>query len=322
MTDKLFKHAIIFDPCSRGMDKQCFAVARSLAEKFSVYISLADVPPEAREHDKVLLISCGSGLSSNSSLELKALDRKKFFALQLMDPNEGAMQFDLIVSPSFETKVYAGLKNVLHVMTVPSNDEEEIEDFKLIRWRNWFRSSDKALTAVLVGGTSQFQQITNEDYTQLCKTLCKRAIKDDHNLFFITSPRTSPEFAKISVDVCKKYGVKRSVNEWRKHQGQDSVVMAALRNVNDIVVTGDSGSMISEAVYFARNITIATNGGFGNPRYARLHNELLNRRLVTILSEESQIIPPHERGSVPNPLMEIREEVERLLAQKGRGQTP
>ena len=156
-----------------------------------------------------MVVSCGGGGAADYNHEIKRLYPQKVFALQLMDPDEGHSGYDLIVSPIFENKdVYSMLKNVLNVICMPSDYKKEVDGGDATKWKNWFNATDRKLTVLMVGGSSQFSRVTKDDIAKVAEMASIRAKKMGNGLFVITGPRTDAGFVDIIRTTYVKHNIK------------------------------------------------------------------------------------------------------------------
>ncbi len=317
----IFDKAYVFVTGARGRDKQSFAVAREFASNVIAVENYSERIETEISSGGGLIVSCGAGEQTGAAILAKKAAKDKAFAIQLMDPEEGHANFDLIVSPIFEDRSgYRICRNVLEVLCMPSRNEYDVSGEHHIQWKNWAAKRDGDLSLVLVGGSSQFVRIKENDFRETCEIICQR-MKDsgsDRKLIFVTSPRTDSGFISIIKEVTNRDRIQTLISDWNKHQGRDDIVHGLLRHVTDVIVTGDSMSMVSEAVYYGNSVTIANNGGFGLDRYAKLHAEFVSRNLAQPLTATWKINTMH--GDIPNPLAEIKANIERIMHPAKDGQ--
>ena len=200
------------------------------------------------DHDDFdVIISCGRK-SVIPSIHLKKTSNKKVFNIHIQDPKVDLTHFDFIVAPehdAIEGSNVITTKGAIHYLT-----ENEISENK--DYLNSFIKKDKRkIWTLIMGGPTKYYDYSTKNMKHIFTALYKLLKKHDFQLVVIPSMRTpinTIHYAKeffgenhtIIMDVDKK------------------AYLSALAISENIIVTCDSSSMISEAALTGKPIYIAS----------------------------------------------------------------
>ncbi len=252
-------------------------------------------------------------------------------------PKRHAEEFDLIIStpqyliPDRDNVVRLGLP-LMRADPVAIRDEAA-------RWKDRLCALPRPLTAVLVGGpTKPFQlnaQIARDFVARVAETLGQEG-----TLFFSTSRRTPPEVVDALESLLPENA---ELFRWQAER-PDNPYLALLGLADRCVVTGDSTSMMVEALRAGQTLVIyplptgdgglhrLITGALGPPKaggpaalitegiyrlglvgYGRdltaLHEDMIRRGLATPIGEQ----PPQAPAEIPDDLGIVVERVRALF---------
>jgi len=144
------------------------------------------------------------------------------------------------------------------------------------RWRTRFEAYPRPWIGLLVGGKSAPLVLDKATAHDIATKVSRRARQLGGSVLAITSRRTSDEAANALFASLEVPGLK---HKWRPADS-DSPYLAVLALADELVVTGDSASMLAEAVRAHRPLSIAalpSRPGRRRRRVAMLRRLLLRR---------------------------------------------
>ena len=226
-----------------------------------------------------VIISCGRK-SVIPSIYLKNTANKKVFNIHIQDPKVNLNHFDFIVAPehdAIEGENVISTKGAIHYLT--QNEISENKDYL----NSFIKKDERKIWALIMGGPTKYYDYSTKNIKHIFTALYKLLKKHDFQLVVIPSMRTpinTIHYAKeffgenhtIIMDVDKK------------------AYLSALAISENIVVTCDSSSMISEAALTGKPIYIASILPKKNDkRFQRFRNLFRELNIIRNLGEEVEI---------------------------------
>ncbi|MDB3969235.1 mitochondrial fission ELM1 family protein [Candidatus Pelagibacter ubique] len=226
-----------------------------------------------------VIISCGRK-SVIPSIHLKNTANKKVFNIHIQDPKVSLNHFDFIVAPehdAIEGENVISTKGAIHYLT--ENEISENKDYL----NSFIKKDERKIWALIMGGPTKYYDYSTKNMKHIFTALYKLLKKHDFQLVVIPSMRTpinTIHYAKeffsenhtIIMDVDKK------------------AYLSALAISENIVVTCDSSSMISEAALTGKPIYIASILPKKNDkRFQRFRNLFRELNIIRNLGEEVEI---------------------------------
>jgi len=226
-----------------------------------------------------VIISCGRK-SVIPSIHLKNTANKKVFNIHIQDPKVSLNHFDFIVAPehdAIEGENVISTKGAIHYLT--ENEISENKDYL----NSFIKKDERKIWALIMGGPTKYYDYSTKNMKHIFTALYKLLKKHDFQLVAIPSMRTpinTIHYAKeffgenhtIIMDVDKK------------------AYLSALAISENIVVTCDSSSMISEAALTGKPIYIASILPKKNDkRFQRFRNLFRELNIIRNLGEEVEI---------------------------------
>ena len=163
--------------------------------------------------------------------------------VQLGNPRIHPRNFDLVITtPQYEVEQHANVVGLPLAMANPhppsvATDEE----------RAYFDALRRPHRLLILGGPNKHWFVSVEDATKAACALIRRCTKDGGTLIAIGSPRTEPEV----IDAVKALIVK---TPHRFASGPMPRYRALLDDADEIYLTADSVSMLSEAVFTGKPV--------------------------------------------------------------------
>ena len=226
-----------------------------------------------------VIISCGRK-SVVPSIHLKNTAKKKVFNIHIQDPKVDLNHFDFIVAPEhdgIEGQNVISTKGAIHYLT--ENEISENKDYL----NSFIKKDERKIWALIMGGPTKYYDYSTKNMKHIFTALYKLLKKHDFQLVVIPSMRTpinTIHYAKeffgenhtIIMDVDKK------------------AYLSALAISENIVVTCDSSSMISEAALTGKPIYIASILPKKNDkRFQRFRNLFRELNIIRNLGEEVEL---------------------------------
>jgi len=205
------------------------------------------VDKKINHDDFDVIISCGRK-SVIPSIQLKKNSNRKVIKIQIQNPKVNVNNFDFIVAPKhdeIEDKNVITTKGAIHYLT--ENEISENKDYL----NSFIKKDERKIWTLIMGGPTKYYDYSTKNMKHIFTALYKLLKKHDFQLVVIPSMRTpinTIHYAKeffgenhtIIMDVDKK------------------AYLSALAISENIVVTCDSSSMISEAALTGKPIYIAS----------------------------------------------------------------
>ena len=223
-----------------------------------------------------VIISCGRK-SVIPSIYLKKTANKKVFNIHIQNPKVNLNHFDLIVAPehdSLDGQNVINTKGAIHYLT-----ESEISENKNYL-KSFIKNDGRKIWTLIMGGPNKYYDYSTKNMKHIFTSLYKLLKKHDFQLVVIPSMRTpinTIHYAKeffgnnhtVIMDVDKK------------------AYLSGLAMAENIVVTCDSSSMISEAALTGKPIYIASILPKKNDkRFQRFRNLFRELNIIRNLGEE------------------------------------
>ena len=198
------------------------------------------------QDDFDFIISCGRK-SVIPSIHLKNIANKKVFNIHIQDPKVDLNHFNFIVAPehdSLQGQNVINTKGAIHYLT--ENEISENKDYL----NSLIKNDERKIWSLIMGGPTKYYDYSTKNIKHIFTSLYKLLKKHDFQLVVIPSMRTpinTIHYAKeffgdnhtIIMDVDKK------------------AYLSALAIAENIIITCDSSSMISEAALTGKPIYIA-----------------------------------------------------------------
>ena len=230
-------------------------------------------------YDFDIIISCGRK-SVIPSIHLKKISNKKVFNIHIQDPKVDLTNFDFIVAPEHDAIKGSNVittKGAIHYLT--ENEINENKDYL----NSFIKKGERKIWTLIMGGPTKYYDYTTKNMKNIFTTIYKLLKKHDFQLVVIPSMRTpinTIHYAKeffgenhtVVMDVDKK------------------AYLSALAISENIIVTCDSSSMISEAALTGKPIYIANIlPKKDDKRFQRFRNLFRELNITRNLGEEMTI---------------------------------
>jgi mitochondrial fission protein ELM1 len=223
-----------------------------------------------------VIISCGRK-SVIPSIHLKNNSNKKVFNIHIQNPKVDLKHFDFIVAPehdSIKGQNVISTKGAIHYLT-----ENEINENK--DYLNSFIKKDKRIIWTLImGGPTKYYDYSTKNIKEIFTTLSKLSKEHNFQLVIIPSMRTPTNIIQYANDY---FGDDHTVIM----DVDKKAYLSALAIAQNIIVTCDSSSMISEAALTGKPIYVASILPKKNDkRFQKFRNLFRELNIIKNLGEE------------------------------------
>ena len=226
-----------------------------------------------------LIISCGRK-SVIPSIHLKSISNKKIFNIHIQDPKVDFKHFDFIVAPehdSIEGDNVISTKGAIHYLT----EEEILQNKEYLN--SFIKKDNRKVWALVLGGPTKYYDYSTKNMKHIFSIFYKLLKKYDFQLVVIPSMRTPPSTIHYAKEF---FGENHTIimNVDKK------AYLSALAISENIVVTCDSSSMISEAALTGKPIYVANIlPKKNNKRFQKFQNMFRELNITRNLGEEVEI---------------------------------
>jgi hypothetical protein len=248
-----------------------------------------------------VLISCGR----RSALVAMAIRRRNSTPMVMvhLQPPTFPKAFDLVVAMAHD-----GLKgaNVIQIDTALHGIRPEALAAAAARGDPRFKGLPRPWTGVLLGGATRKRPFSHEDALRLADQLDVLRARIGGSLLVTPSRRTP---ASLVSALGARYLADQTVRIW--DGDPPNPYLTILAQSDNLVVTSDSVSMISEALATTAPVLVFQLAG--SPRHLRFADNLIRRGLVTPLDRPATLSARPAINATPM----VAESVRRMLSGAG-----
>lgn len=231
-----------------------------------------------------IIISAGRR-SASVALNLKKQSQNKSKIIQIMNPNLDFTKFDLVILPEHDN-VGKKLPNV--IITIGSLNRSSTE--KIISEKEKFTKDfgkiQKNKIALLLGGSSNKTEFTEESAIKLAKKASEIAVNMNAVLLVLNSRRTSD---KITESVKANLKCDFQFFDWKEVK-DNNPYLAILGYADFFIITGDSVSMVSECCSQGKPVYIFDENNISSPKHRRFHQNLFQNGYARDFSSVSDVL--------------------------------
>lgn len=231
-------------------------------------------------------------------------DGQRVFLAQMMDPQRGRAEFDLIAAPAHDR--LAPQPNVLATLGAPTRVTPERLAGAADAWRARLVHLPSPRIALLVGGSAGRRSFTPQQAAELGRRASALAQAHGGSLMVTTSRRTDDAAAAALLAA-----ITVPVYAHRWSQAGENPYYAFLGLCDAAIVTGESVSMASEAAAAGKPLFIYAPPALIKPAFARFHAALHAQGLAQLLSDNPDFTASAKPG--PRTAMIIAEAIRARL---------
>jgi len=223
-----------------------------------------------------VIISCGRK-SVIPSIHLKNNSNKKVFNIHIQDPKVNLKHFDFIVAPehdSIKGQNVISTKGAIHYLT--ENEINENKDYL----NSFIKKDERIIWTLIMGGPTKYYDYSTKNIKEIFTTLSELSKKHNFQLVIIPSMRTPTNIIQYANDY---FGDDHTVIM----DVDKKAYLSALAIAQNIIVTCDSSSMISEAALTGKPIYVASILPKKNDkRFQKFRNLFRELNIIKNLGEE------------------------------------
>ena len=223
-----------------------------------------------------VIISCGRK-SVIPSIHLKNNSNKKVFNIHIQDPKVDLKHFDFIIAPehdSIKGQNVISTKGAIHYLT--ENEINENKDYL----NSFIKKDERIIWTLIMGGPTKYYDYSTKNINEIFKTLSELSKKHNFQLVIIPSMRTPTNIIQYANDY---FGDDHTVIM----DVDKKAYLSALAIAQNIIVTCDSSSMISEAALTGKPIYVASILPKKNDkRFQKFRNLFRKLNIIKNLGEE------------------------------------
>ncbi len=250
-----------------------------------------------------VLVTCGRR-SIPYALETRRRGGRAVFLVHVQDPRGAAARFDAVVAMDHD-RIAAGPR-VVKVATALHDLTPAILAEAAIPWRERFAALGPAFAGVFVGGDLKGRPFTLSDAERLIAGLTRLRTGSPLGLAITPSRRTP---AAVRALLARTYADDPGVLLW--DLTGDNPYRAILGLADRLIVTGDSVSMISEAISTPRSVDVLD---LGFPRHAGFLQRLIDSGRVRRFDGD----PAYPASATPvNATEDAARVIRRLMGERG-----
>jgi hypothetical protein len=252
-----------------------------------------------------VVVSCGRK-AAKTAIAVKRASGGRTLAVHIQNPLAPLNAFDLVI-PMRHDPVAEG-PNVVPIDLALHDVTPEVLAKAAEAWRGRFETLPRPLTGVLLGGSTKRYPFTGEQGRALARRL--KALRAEGGLA-ITPSRRTPE--EVKAVLREAFAGDQGVFLW--DEASDNPYRGILALADRLVATGDSVSMVSEAVGTGHPVAVfdlaGPNGG-GGKRHQRFIRNLVERKIVSLL-DGSPFVAGTGLNSTPEAAAALRRLIESRL---------
>ena len=228
--------------------------------------------------DYDLIISCGRK-SIIPSIHLKSISNKKVLNIHIQDPKINLNYFDFIVAPEHDGINGSNVittKGALHYLT----ESEIVENKNYLN--SFIKKDDRKIWCLIMGGPTKYYDYSTKNMKHIFSIFYKLLKKHEFQLVVIPSMRTPLNTIHYAKEFFgENHTVVMNVDK--------KAYLSALAISENIVVTCDSSSMISEAALTGKPVYIANILPRKNDiRFQRFRNLFRELNITRNLGEDME----------------------------------
>jgi mitochondrial fission protein ELM1 len=225
-----------------------------------------------------VIISCGRK-SVIPSIHLKKTANKKVFNIHIQDPKVNLNHFDFIVAPEHDEiqgQNVISTKGAIHYLT-----ESEINENKDYL-QSFIKKDERKVWSLILGGPTKYYDYSKKNMKHIFTMLDELLKKHNFQLVVIPSMRTPIS----TIDYVREFfGENHTIIQ----DVDKKAYLSALAIAENIIITCDSSSMISEAALTGKPIYVANILPKKNDkRFQKFRNLFRELNIIRILGEEIQ----------------------------------
>ena len=262
-----------------GNNSQVIGISNLLASYLGskadlITINIKDNYTESSGDKKIII--CAGNKGTKFACSLKSNLKNSIVITSMWPGFFSAIWCDIIILPEHDSSHLLFNHKIIRVLGAPHKiNTQSLEKAKIYL--------DRRIVGVLIGGSHKSGKFTKEMALELCDIL-KRKFAEEKCFYMIsTSRRTGDEIldiiiqelSEIGVSVYKSSDLSEYIYDYRDTSVQNPY-MEILANADEIICTGDSISMMSEAIATKKPLYIYYNNILAGKKHLEMIKKILS----------------------------------------------
>lgn len=214
-------------------------------------------------------------------LELKKRSKNKIFLTVVDDPGKRRAEIDLIVNPRHMPSILTGTGNVIRPLGLPSRVTPEILHAQHQLFGSRLSHYPGPVVVLLLGGQTKSALFTVADAKALGENV-RKAVKSVGGSLFVTNSRRTPQ-RSFEALLDELTGFPIYLHDVNATDSDINPYIALLSYADHIIVTGDSSSMMSDALSTGRPVYTFAPGSTVEDRHRRFILDMVDAGKVEFL---------------------------------------
>lgn len=226
--------------------------------------------------------------------------------VQLLHPgNSGLEDFDLIFLPEHDADRRKVTKNTIFTVGCPHRiNEKSLKEAKA-KWEEKFANLPKPLTTVIVGGSIKGKPFSLDNARKLIDDVITFKNQIGGSVLITTSNRTGKEAQELIMNRLRESGLPKYTYLWGDKSENPYIGFLAM--ADNVIVTGESVSMCSEACGTGKPVFIFAGEKWLTPKHYRFIKSLYDGKYATALDEKNAAFKP--KGGRLNAAKDVAEKI-------------
>jgi len=212
--------------------------------------------------------------------------QQKCFITQIMWPGKPAHDIDLIATPEHDG--IKPSKNIITTLGAPHRVTPSLLKREAAMWHKTLGEPTSPIISLLIGGNSGKHHLTSSHTKTLVNNACTLTQRVKGTLFITNSRRTPEDATQAIYDSLTEFPeLDTHFHDVQQTTSRANPYYAFLALADIILVTGDSISMVCEAVASGKPVLLSTSNTLTPPKHQIFHQSLCKAGFASLLSAET-----------------------------------
>jgi uncharacterized protein len=220
------------------------------------------------------------GTGSSSIPALRWLKRKSPRTFIIFIQNPGILQarfFDLVIATKYKP---SRTKNSLNTEFALHKLSATILKLHKEKFAHIFKNKPKPWRSIVIGGKAPTYNFGTSEMLKLIEQI-KKIVHLDGSVFITTSRRTGNSNIKLMERCFQSFGNKVYIYKYNDSTPQKNPYIGMLANSDELYITEDSVSMISEACYTGKPVFLLNLHNFNRSSIKKFTDHLLQKNRIS-----------------------------------------
>jgi mitochondrial fission protein ELM1 len=209
--------------------------------------------------------------------------------VQIMSPGDIHNEaYDLIAIPNHDGKI-RNRDNVIRTIGAPHSIDGAQLAYARLRWSSLFANLKKPIVGLVVGGATKRRPFENKMAIKLGHQTADFVTKFHGSLIVTTSPRSRNVINGVLKGLLEKNITPDFIYHWTATSSKENnPYLGFLAHADELIVTGESASMCSEACVNGKRIGIFAPKGLLRDKHKRLVDEMVTAGYAFLLGNDEE----------------------------------